>query len=213
MENKIKPVALDDTKGYPQRIIGVKNEFGHEFILYVEWRNGERKFSITDSNGLVIDEKKKIKIADRNPTFWEIMKQVIGIPVNLQQYKEINNNHVLMRNVRPHIDSLTILLDDPENKSMIHHADFVLKGVVTANTEDVKFISMEVDQGIVLDESTFRGYLKEWGFEGFTPLFNIQARFKSDVWRACQRVFKSGKAENILAYPEYRSFYTAISKF
>lgn len=186
---------------YPITLIGTQKVDGSSITIYSKLNaDGTRTNGICSRN-LEISPTKMVIIGDRKMTLWETIKTWFGKRVDTKVWKEQPNDNLFIKVGTPYLNKL-IETCEIYGESIALRGELVgkeSKGSGNKNnpnsTEDthIKFYGADIFEGdiaIRMDEEGFNDIISRLGFERCHKYFQRKFRYKSEIVRLCENIFK-----------------------
>lgn len=186
---------------YPITLVGTQKVDGSSITIYSK-RNadGTRTNGICSRN-LELSPTKMVEIGNRKKTLWETIKSWFGKPVDTRIWEKQPNDNLFIKIGTPYLEKL---IENCEwfDESFAFRGELVgkeSKGSGNKNNpnsaEDthIKFYGADVfegDNAIKLNEEDFNSLITFLGFERCHRYFQRKFRYKSEIVRLCENIFK-----------------------
>lgn len=186
---------------YPITLIGTQKVDGSSITIYSKLNaDGTRTNGICSRN-LELSPTKMVIIGDRKMTLWETIKTWFGKRVDTKVWEEQPNDNLFIKIGTPYLNKLIQTCE-------IHGESIALRGELIGkeskgsgnknnpnSTEDthIKFYGADTFEGgitVPMGEEDFNDIISRLGFERCHMYFQRRFRYKSEIVRLCENIFK-----------------------
>ena len=186
---------------YPITLIGTQKVDGSSITIYSKLNaDGTRTNGICSRN-LELSPTKMVTIGHREMSLWETIKTWFGKKVDTKIQEEQPNDNLFIKVGTPYLEKLIEYCE-------IFDESFALRGELVGkeskgsgntnnpnSTEDthIKFYGADIFEGdttVKLYEEDFNSLITFLGFERCHKYFQRRFRYKSEIVRLCESIFK-----------------------